>query len=868
MQARFEKTGSIPLKSIHVKGRADGLWLTAAITQTYRNTTDQTIEAVYSFPLAMDTAVTGLSAVIDGKRLQARCLPRGKAESAYEAAIEKGDAPVMLEYHVEQSLCTANLGSMKPGEAIEVEVRIAKLLRQIGESVRIALPTVAAERYDGDGTQGGLPAHARLSYDRNAEYPYTAEIELAGGLEHGKVQVPGWKAEFESRPETVLVRARGTADRDLVIRVSGVHVPARALCFEENGETSVLSWFMPKMDAPTLPLNLTLLVDCSGSMEGPAIGQVRQAIKFLAQNLTAEDKLSIWRFGSEILPVIAEPTACTPSFVRRDLLPLIDGMEADLGGTRLYDALIKILLQPGEADVLLLTDGRVFDVRRVIPLIGNSGRRVFVIGFGIAPCDAFLSRCAAVSNALSTSVFPGEDLSDAVLDMLGAMATLSEPLSLPGQQALPYWSNMHGDQVFAGRSQNNAFLFRETPDSLRFVHGRKDAVVPVQAADRTVAQYVADQRIKSGALYPEAAERLAVRFNVLSPHTHLILTAEREPGQKAELPAGIVTVPQQLSCMPEADDRIDFCAAIPGGRETGSSFDFEHHLRQPGFLHANHALGENNLFPDFIFRTVYRNRLWYRSREQVAGVLKGFCLADGTFVQDERQDVAAPIGLARLCMRHLLLCIEDEAQKPSRSLKIDRETLLNLGVDDAATPGWLRSELGLIERGIEMADDGAVQRLADLLIISLENDQRYRIPSAETAPGKVRTLEQLANIVCRAWYELDAKILEPVLADDLHYSSFWVFEEMHGKERYLEYISAKFRLLRNNPHPETCWGSARVLYQAPIGKHVVLIAQKGKEFALELNAAGGMITSMWMRPVDLLAPDGCLVLRSVKPSEK
>lgn len=42
---------------------------------------------------------------------------------------------------------------------------------------------------------------------------------------------------------------------------------------------------------------------------------------------------------------------------------------------------------------------------------------------------------------------------------------------------------------------------------------------------------------------------------------------------------------------------------------------------------------------------------------------------------------------------------------------------------------------------------------------------------------------------------LDARGLEPLLADDFHYTSQWVFEEIESKQAYLDYIRPKLETI-------------------------------------------------------------------------
>jgi hypothetical protein len=60
-----------------------------------------------------------------------------------------------------------------------------------------------------------------------------------------------------------------------------------------------------------------------------------------------------------------------------------------------------------------------------------------------------------------------------------------------------------------------------------------------------------------------------------------------------------------------------------------------------------------------------------------------------------------------------------------------------------------------------------------------------------TAEGALRAYATMMNT-------LDASYLEPLLADDFHYASQWVFAEIESKSAYLEYIVPKLDAIRKS----------------------------------------------------------------------
>lgn len=81
---------------------------------------------------------------------------------------------------------------------------------------------------------------------------------------------------------------------------------------------------------------------------------------------------------------------------------------------------------------------------------------------------------------------------------------------------------------------------------------------------------------------------------------------------------------------------------------------------------------------------------------------------------------------------------------------------------------------------------------------------------------------------------LDASPLEPLLADDFHYASQWVFAEIESKEAYLDYIAPKLETLRKSGR--YVWAEMGWLDHGLPGP-CVLMAQGGKDELVALVVA-------------------------------
>ena len=142
------------LCGVQAEGRLDGLLFDLTLRQTYRNHSPRLLEVVYTFPLPSQAVLLGFATELNGARQIGTMVSRRAAERRYEQALAAGDAPVMLEW-LGGSLYTANIGNLKPGDELVLEVRFTQVLAFDQGRVRLAIPTTIAPRY-GDAQDAGL----------------------------------------------------------------------------------------------------------------------------------------------------------------------------------------------------------------------------------------------------------------------------------------------------------------------------------------------------------------------------------------------------------------------------------------------------------------------------------------------------------------------------------------------------------------------------------------------------------------------------------------------------------------------------------------------------------------------------------------
>ena len=116
---------------------------------------------------------------------------------------------------------TANIGNLKPGEQIVLEVRFAQLLRFEQGRLRIAIPTTIAPRY-GNALQAGLQPQQVPEASIIAEYPLTLSVVVARSVGAASVECPTHPVRRSEVEGGLLLEFASTAwlDRDVVIVVT------------------------------------------------------------------------------------------------------------------------------------------------------------------------------------------------------------------------------------------------------------------------------------------------------------------------------------------------------------------------------------------------------------------------------------------------------------------------------------------------------------------------------------------------------------------------------------------------------------------------------------------------------------------------
>jgi Ca-activated chloride channel family protein len=213
----------------------------------------------------------------------------------------------------------------------------------------------------------------------------------------------------------------------------------------------------------------------------------------------------------------------------------------------MHGALRSVFLQStegfqGKPDVLLITDGQIWEPQHLVPSAKVGGHRIYIVGVGASAAEAGLRQLAQETGGACEFVTPGEDLQAAAHRMIERMHHLSwqRPAIRWGvepswQTALPQ-SVRGGDTViaFAGfesRPESPAVrLTAVNEDGSRIELARNEAAESSRADD--LVRVAAWTRLSSRSTTDAEAAALATDYQLMTSWTKCVFVHSRAEANK------------------------------------------------------------------------------------------------------------------------------------------------------------------------------------------------------------------------------------------------------------------------------------------------------------------------------------------------
>ncbi|HEX6999840.1 MAG TPA: marine proteobacterial sortase target protein [Gammaproteobacteria bacterium] len=408
--------------STHVRISVSGIVARVAVTQRFRNTGGERLEALYAFPLPDDAAVDRLTMRVGDRLIEGEIREREQAERLYADARDSGRRASLVSQST-PNLFTTAVANIGPGEAVDVTIEYLQTARYDAGELSLRFPMTFTPRYGERAAAAAEdgPAPPPGAAAARAPAPAVNEAVIEAVVDAGIAL-----AEVGSRHHEVRVRRRGrryvietTAprvpmDRDFVLhwRPHVGAAPAVAALTETVGDTTyALLMILPPTDSHAFvaqPRELICVVDTSGSMGGQSIEQAKAALANALGRLTGADRFNVFRFDSTTASLYRTPVPFDGT-TYAEALEYVQGLQAN-GGTEMKPAIRAALSQPASRghlrQVIFLTDGGVANEQELFATIKQhlGDARLFTVGIGAAPNTYFMRKAAQFGRGTYTHI--------------------------------------------------------------------------------------------------------------------------------------------------------------------------------------------------------------------------------------------------------------------------------------------------------------------------------------------------------------------------------------------------------------------------------------------------------------------------------
>ncbi len=576
---------SLPLVGARLTGEASGGIARCVLEQRFENRFEETLRVRYRMPLPADGAVSAYEFEIAGRVIVGRVHKKAEARERFEQAVAAGQTAALLEQD-RADIFTQEIGNLLPGEALIARITVDQRLVWLAGASRLGdgpfegewelrFPTVIGPRYVGpaDTEDDAQATHVQVA---PGQIPARISIELAIRDAIASGRKPSSPShELKTSGGRIALRARQgeRLDRDLVVRWP-VATPEVGLSLDtargETGDSYGLLTIVPPAPAArarTVPRDLTILLDTSGSMGGLPLEAAKQVLALVIGSLGEADRLELIEFSDAPRRHRAAAEPATEA-AKRDAIAWVQSRRAG-GATEMASGVREALrsLRPGaQRQVIVVTDGYVGGERQIVELLHRNlpgSYRLHVLGVGAAVNRSLATALARAGRGVEVIAgigpVPSDDLERASarliahtrapvlvdLELSGSALVAQAPAQVPDVYAgAPVVAALAlrpegGELVVRGALAQDGWVQRIRVPSRRAGEGNQ-AIAKLFARER-----VADLEARSavGDELDEEIEQLGERFQIATRLTSWVAIDER---RRATGPGRTEEVPQEL----------------------------------------------------------------------------------------------------------------------------------------------------------------------------------------------------------------------------------------------------------------------------------------------------------------------------------
>jgi Ca-activated chloride channel family protein len=421
--------GPIPIEQLeiryhHVTVEIQDQVAVTHVDQVFYNPNSYPIEGTYIFPIPVDAVVTNFTLWIDGKAVEGKVLDAEQARSIFEEIVRTMRDPALLEY-IDRGAVQARIFPIDPEGERRIELEYSQVLAAENGLVRYVYP-LSTEKFSLTPLES-VSVTVKIGSQEPIRAVYSPSHNVAIARQDDRHILAGYE-ESNVLPDTdfALYYSLGESEAFHLLTYRDPSDPA-----DPDGFFLVLLAPRPETKNRSIPKDVLLVLDRSGSMEGEKFMQAQEALRYILQHLNEEDRFNIITFSTGIETYAR---SLRPAAEAKEAMPWVDRLSA-MGSTDINRALLEAA---GMADkerptyLIFLTDGLPTEGETESQKILDnfqgsafSNLRLFAFGVGYDVDTFLLDSLAQAHHGASSYVLPGERLDE----MLSAFyAKISTPV--------------------------------------------------------------------------------------------------------------------------------------------------------------------------------------------------------------------------------------------------------------------------------------------------------------------------------------------------------------------------------------------------------------------------------------------------------
>lgn len=421
---------TLPLRHISYEAAVTGAFASVKCTQEFGNDAENPIEAHYVWPLSDEASVTSCIMRIGKRNVEAELKEKEAARKEYQQALASGHRASLLEQE-RPNIFSMSVGGIEPGEKIFVEVSYVQRIPWQAGGGRFTIPLVVAPQFipgvlteEKQSAGGGWSPNTDEVPDASRITPRVAKEGVSYRADISVLFSPGFRCALSSPSHASIIAEQAIAkdeskelktgdiltDRDFTLVYKSLSRVAEVAVHSGDfkGENFLLANIIPPGDVAPVGSDIVLLLDCSGSMNGPKMAGLKIIGKKIVKDLKNQNvghKIGIVPFNTRPLPEypLSEISEATESF--------IEGLQAKdqtyLGfAFQRAEQLLAGSQRPRV--IMMVTDG---DTEHGKNWYGN-GIRLVAVGIDTAVNDTRIKELTRRNSGTAEFVYPGEDYTE------------------------------------------------------------------------------------------------------------------------------------------------------------------------------------------------------------------------------------------------------------------------------------------------------------------------------------------------------------------------------------------------------------------------------------------------------------------------